>query len=526
MTLYTPSASRRIQFRRPQLARAIFTAALMLQATLLYGQAGLRDSLERLDRNQNGDIDPDEITPLARPYLERIGKARRLSLDRSNGIEKWQEAARIYHAFQNGVKDDRIEIENQGGVMPFGPEPDEPLIPEFGLADVKYPYTQADLDEADGTLRRYDRNRDGFIDRREAQRGRWTHRDPFEQDSDNDGKLNRLELAQRYARRRLVSNDSGELIKKAVRVGNGIAPANRDESDSRNRRRWWEQRDRYYLTSSVLDRFDLNKNGQLDPAETISLGIPISRMDVDRDGALSRDELNAHFTMLQDEAGDIAQGLPTWFYERDLDRDGQVSMSEFTDEWTNELLDEFTQLDQNDDGLLTTFEVVRSKAMVGGSYVSEQAEVLPPRKSTISEIVVDEDYPIGELKVQLSITHTHTSSLDAYLTGPDGQRIELFTDVGGGDDHFNDTIFDDDARYPITKARPPFEGTFIPEGALKRQPSLSYFRGKSVNGVWQLVISGTRSDRFGMLHHWALLVEPQEQFPEAETPNDQPMVQD
>ncbi|TWU43198.1 EF hand [Novipirellula aureliae] len=519
MILYIHSATRRVHVLRLYLPRAVVAAVLMLQATMLYGQSGLRDSLERLDRNQNGKIDPDEITPLARPYLERIGKTRRLSLDRPNGIEKWQEAARIYHAFQNGVKDDRIVIENQGGVLSFGAEPDEPLIPEFGLAGAIYPYTQADLDEADGTLRRYDRNRDGSIDRDEAQRAKWTHRDPFEQDSNRDGKLNRLELAQRYARRRLVSNDSGELIKKAIRVGNGIAPAN-DNPKSQNRRNWWEQRDRYYLTSSVLGRFDLNKNGQLDPAETTSLGIPISRIDANRDGTLSREELNAHFTMLQDEAGDIAQGLPTWFYERDLDRDGQVSMSEFTEEWTEELMDEFTQLDMNDDGLLTTFEVVRSKAMVGGSYVSGQAEVLAPRKSTISEIVVDEDYPIGNLKVQLSITHTNVSSLDGYLMGPDGQRIELFTGVGGSDDHFNDTVFDDDSRYPITKARPPFEGTFIPEGALKRQPSLSYFRGQSVKGVWQLVISGTRNDRFGMLHHWALLVEPQEQFPGAEVASD------
>ena len=29
----------------------------------LIGQAGLRDSLEKLDRNQNGYIEPDEVTP-------------------------------------------------------------------------------------------------------------------------------------------------------------------------------------------------------------------------------------------------------------------------------------------------------------------------------------------------------------------------------------------------------------------------------------------------------------------------------
>ena len=37
-----------------------------------YGQAGLREALERLDINQNGQIEPSEITPQARPYIERI----------------------------------------------------------------------------------------------------------------------------------------------------------------------------------------------------------------------------------------------------------------------------------------------------------------------------------------------------------------------------------------------------------------------------------------------------------------------
>jgi len=98
--------------------------------------------------------------------------------------------------------------------------------------------------------------------------------------------------------------------------------------------------------------------------------------------------------------------------------------------------------------------------------------------------------------------------LDAYLTGPEGQRIELFTEVGGSDDHFENTIFDDQSRYPITKARPPFKGTFLPEAVVKRQPGLGQFNGKSIKGVWQLVIRCSRSERFGMLHGWGLIVTP------------------
>jgi hypothetical protein len=105
------------------------------------------------------------------------------------------------------------------------------------------------------------------------------------------------------------------------------------------------------------------------------------------------------------------------------------------------------------------------------------------------------------------------------LTGPDGQRIELFTEIGGSDDHFEETVFDDQSKFPITKARAPFQGTFTPEALLKRQPSLSHFNGKSVKGVWQLVIRASRSERFGMLHRWSLIVTPMDQMLEAAAPD-------
>jgi subtilisin-like proprotein convertase family protein len=187
-------------------------------------------------------------------------------------------------------------------------------------------------------------------------------------------------------------------------------------------------------------------------------------------------------------------------------------MSEFTDQWSVERLLEFESLDTNKDGLLTAFEVANAKSAVGGSYSNEVAEVLPPGRTIISEIEISEDFLIGDLNVQLSITHSSVRYLDAYLTGPGGQRVELFSEVGGSDDHFDQTVFDDQASYPITKARAPFKGTFMPEALVKREPSLSSFNGTPVQGVWQLVIRGTRSERFGMLHRWSLIIKPQEEL--------------
>ncbi|MBC8869316.1 MAG: calcium sensor EFh, partial [Planctomycetes bacterium] len=359
----------------------------------LLAQAGLREALERLDKNEDGEISPDEITPLARPYLERITRERGMSVDRTNKIDKLQEAARVYYALRNGVAGKDVSPEGESSVKPFGPEPDQPLVPDFGLPEVKYPYIQADLDEADRTLRRSDRNEDGYIDRAEAIKADWTHRNPFEMDLDKDDRLSRLELGQRYARRRLLSRASGELRKKAWRTGSGIRPSRPEEEEKRDDSRWWRRGgSRYWLTATILGRFDANKNGRLESQEAQSLGIPLGQIDVDRDGELSRDELHSYLTEMQDEAGDLSEGLPGWFYELDANRDGQVAMAEFTTDWTDEKFQEFTLFDKNGDGLLTASEASQSKAMVGGSYSNQNAEVLPPRKTIISEIEVTDDY--------------------------------------------------------------------------------------------------------------------------------------
>lgn len=479
-------------------------------------QTGIRESLERLDRNENGYIEPDEITALSRPYLETIARMRRMSLDEPNSIDRYVDAARRHFSQKNGDSDRDVRPEDDQTIRPFGPDRDEPLIPQFGLAEVRYPYTQDDLDFADRTMRSHDRNGDGFIDRQEAARNRWTHRNPFADDLDKDDRLSRLEMAQRYARRRLLDEASDELRRREWRLE--AAERYREREDRQNRERDrrsesdWARRGGmdYWLTSSLMDRFDENQNGRLEADETTELGMPVARIDLDRDGDLSREEMFAYVSAEQSEAEDYTEGLPGWFYERDENGDGQIQMAEFTSDWTEESIAEFKSFDTNSDGLLTELELTRSKANVGGTFRNQTAEVIPPRTTIISEIEVTDDFIIQDLDLQLSITHTHVSYLDAYLTGPDGQRIELFAGVGGSDDHFDGTTFDDQAREQIHKSRPPFRGRYLTHGVAKRQPGLSTFNGTNIQGVWQLVIRGTRNNRFGMLHSWSLIAQPVE----------------
>ncbi len=487
---------------------------LSLVPSEAHGQAGLREALEKLDRDQDGEVEPEEITPLARPYLEQITRAARMSLNRDNDIEDLQEAARRYYAEKNGSLDRPVRPRRERTVKTFGADDDQPLIPEFGLAEVKYPYTQDDLDFADRTLRSHDRNQDGYIDRREARRERWTHRDPFDDDYNKDDRLSRLELAQRYARRRLLDDVTDELRQKEWRTSDRSRSYSRDRDDDNDRRRdWWRRGSSSWLSSTVLERFDTNRNWRLESHESKELGLPVGQIDLNLDGELSRDELQAYLEPLQEEAGSLTEGIPGWFYELDANRDRQVSLSEFTVDWSEEKMREFTSLDSNGDGLLTSEEVANSQRMMGGSFSNREAEVLPPGKTIVSEIEILDDLIIGDLNLQLSITHTNVEDLDAFVTGPDGQRIELFTEIGGRGNNFEDTIFDDQVELPIVKAQPPYQGSFLTEAASKRQPSLSHYTGKNARGIWQLTIRSTRSERFGLLHNWSLIIRPEEQMP-------------
>ena len=478
-----------------------------------WGQAGLRESLEKLDVNNNGLIEADEVTPLARPYLERVilGRSRRVEdpFRRPMRIDKIQESARIYYALKNGVSGERVISEPENMIRGFEPDRDENLVPGFGIGEIKYPYTRSDIEEAQDTMGRWDRNNDGFIDRGEARRGRWTHRNPFDDDLNGDDRLSLMEFTQRYARRRLLQGDAEELVRRAWRTGGEIESSVKNEKTDESQ--WWKRGGSdYWLTAALLGRFDKDRNGTLDVEEAGRTGLPVAGLDKDGDGRLTREELFPLVAEMQAEAGDVTDGLPGWFFELDENRDGQVAMHEFAEEWSLAKREEFQQLDINGDGLLTDKEVLQAASVTGGDYRNEVAEVLPPKRSIISEIEVEDDYPIKDLNLEISITHTSVGSLDAFLTGPDGERVELFTEIGGSGDHFSKTILDDQASTPIVKARPPYEGRFRPEAIDKRQPGLGVFNGKSVQGVWQLVIRGTRSDRFGMLHSWSLQVAPED----------------
>ena len=54
-------------------------------------------------------------------------------------------------------------------------------------------------------------------------------------------------------------------------------------------------------------------------------------------------------------------GLPSWFTSRDSNKDGQISMNEFSRSVSESMVAEFRRYDANDDGIITAKEAAKQK---------------------------------------------------------------------------------------------------------------------------------------------------------------------
>ena len=135
-------------------------------------------------------------------------------------------------------------------------------------------------------------------------------------------------------------------------------------------------------------------------------------------------------------------------------------------------------------------------------YVSTDVPKNINDNSTVTSVInITDTGVIADLDLELDITHTWVSDLQAALIAPDGTRISLFAGVGGSGDNFRNTIFDDEASTPIASGAAPFTGSFRPA-----QP-FSVLDTKPVTGVWTLEIKDVAGGDTGTLNSWSLSVD-------------------
>lgn len=270
---------------------------------------------------------------------------------------------------------------------------------------------QREFEQAYSDLRHLDANRNGIIEPNEATGGTsHSHKDMFEKAMAKAGLPPTLPVQMDVVRDRLVSiyqgstssspggirssgpslvpgfgapvalapapgfgvpsNSSSSSSSSSSRSSSGPPPSSSSGSIDPKMREFAE---------NIVRQNDKNKNGVLDRDEWGGLRGDPNEMDRNRDGRITADELAERFAASRRDRGGsssgrsgesdskmprrfrtahefLPKGLPGWFVEKDDDLDGQVSMAEYSGQWSDGLAAEFLKYDLNSDGLITPQE--------------------------------------------------------------------------------------------------------------------------------------------------------------------------
>jgi uncharacterized repeat protein (TIGR01451 family) len=127
-------------------------------------------------------------------------------------------------------------------------------------------------------------------------------------------------------------------------------------------------------------------------------------------------------------------------------------------------------------------------------------------------VVTNVNYPVSHVSVSVYVPHTFDSDLSFELISPDGTRVQLSNNNGGGGDNYGTscsdgsrTLFDDNAPLAIGSGFPPFLGDYRPE------TPLSVFLGKTgtnINGTWLFHAVDSVGIDVGSIQCWSLFLTP------------------
>lgn len=123
------------------------------------------------------------------------------------------------------------------------------------------------------------------------------------------------------------------------------------------------------------------------------------------------------------------------------------------------------------------------------SYVATDLPLpINDNSTTTSYIEINDAYCIGDVDIELDITHTYIGDLEVDVTSPEGTTVRLHNSSGGGDDDLN-MYYDE-------------QGGDLPDGP----GSLSDWEGEIVTGTWRMDVTDNAGSDTGSLDHWALKI--------------------
>ncbi len=398
---------------------------LVVLAILAFGSAQERRAtwdpasfLQRLDRNGNAVLEPDEMAGRAKGFIEKLGidASGPVAIENvMNTINRQRQQADQDLAAQGAAKTNSTEWSTPRLIPGFGEAVETPTLPGFGLpagastavtAEAK-PEAVGDsvIAQVDRVLSQYDPNKDLVLDATEIQRTPWGPPSPQESDTNGDGRITRAELIERYRKR---DADSARFNGGNNRGGPQLGGPQPDDASRRRtptatsgstnpptatanterpspvRKSSSEDRIADYV-KNLLKQYDSDSDGSISADEQAKMKSGPKGADADSDGRLSRDELTSYYgggykKPTTNEPAPEASATPitvqannenTSRPQRRSSRrrtsessgspsqvDGQkpMPMHEFTTEWTEAKLTEFREMDANHDGVISVEE--------------------------------------------------------------------------------------------------------------------------------------------------------------------------
>jgi subtilisin-like proprotein convertase family protein len=148
--------------------------------------------------------------------------------------------------------------------------------------------------------------------------------------------------------------------------------------------------------------------------------------------------------------------------------------------------------------------------MYNSTGTASIGDLAKPGTVTQSTITVPDSFIIPDdgITVQLNISYSHDPDLTVKLIAPNGQIVQLFSNIGanGNNQNFTNTVLDDKTNpiLSITQGSPPFTGRFNPEVPL----SNLFPGGAGINaqGQWTLQITDSVAGTVGTLNNWSITV--------------------
>lgn len=342
--------------------------------------------LKRLDANQNGKVEPSEIKDdRTRGFLEKAGvdTSKPISIKNfSRKIKKQRDARANPNSSQKtmGFAVDDSDREDEGNSIGFAVSDEERQPAERSRTRQFSPGAKKMLE---WVMTNYDKNKDGKIDKNEIKAARWSDPPAEDSDTNKDGSLSRTELLIRYQNRedakekRKKSTDKRRSRSRSTRTSESRKSSSSSKTKNgkgdRDVRQGYEN-----YANGLFKRYDKDKDGFLDAKEIEDMRRkPDMAADANKDKKISKDELvesylekagqggkskarsSRGFSKKSDRSSSTSSSNPKvrpQLTSKDINRNGQIEMSEFAKEWTVDTVKDFYDKDKNKDGVITAKE--------------------------------------------------------------------------------------------------------------------------------------------------------------------------